>query len=211
LWHAAKNSAPDNERAIEFFQRAIAQDVTFTSAYAGLVSAYADSGMAYALRSLDEAVKLAGVWARKAAEIDPNDVEVQLAVGVVAHFAGRREEASECASLALATNPYSPQANAARGSLLIFNGEPAEGRNLVRKALRLNPRDPRGGDRGTMIAMSYYHENDYCRAIEAARRTIARYPGYPAAYCCLAASLGQLGHVNEANTALQNAMEIAPR
>jgi len=44
LWHMAKYNAADNEQAIEFFHRAIAQDETFVAAYCRLTAAYRESG-----------------------------------------------------------------------------------------------------------------------------------------------------------------------
>jgi adenylate cyclase len=217
LWHLAKYNAADNERAIEFFRRAIAQDETFVAAYCRLASAYCESGVAYATRPLDEALSLAGIWARKAAEIDPQDAEVQSTLGLVAHTSGRREEAWECALLALAISPHLDRAVSLKGGILIFNGQAAEGRNALLTALRLNPRDPgRIVSRLNTIAISYYYEGDYAAAAEAARRAMARYPiaRYPnnlMPYRWLAAALGQLGQTDEAHEALHTAMTTDPK
>jgi adenylate cyclase len=145
LWHLAKINARDNEQAIEFFHRAIALDVTFTSAYVSLGGAYLDSGLAFTVRGRDEARQLAEIWVRKAAEIDPQDAEVQVSLGAVALTFGRRDEARDCASLILSLNPYFSRGNFLYGSSLIFNGQPVEGRKALLTGLRLNPRDPRGG------------------------------------------------------------------
>ena len=106
LWHLAKYNGADNERAIDYFHQAIVQDETFVAAYCRLASAYRESGVAYAMRALDDGVRRAGIWARKAAEIDPRDPEVQASLGFAAYLSGHREEAWECASLALASSPH---------------------------------------------------------------------------------------------------------
>jgi adenylate cyclase len=211
LWHMSKYSAADNERAIEFFHRAIALDEGFASAYVPLVTAYYESGQTFASRPLDEAVRLAGIWAHKAAVIDPQDAEVQVALGSVAQLSGRLEDAWDCASLALSINPNSPRANNLKGALLVFNGQSAEGRKYILAALRLSPRDPRNGFRLNQIAMSYYYERDYADAAEAAKRTIGLYPDNPMPYRWLAAALGQLGQVEAAHKALNMAMSISPK
>jgi adenylate cyclase len=216
LWHLAKYNAADNERAIEFLHRAIAQDETFVAAYCRLTSAYRESGLEHITRPLDDALRLARIWAIKAAAIDPHDAQVQTCLGFAAHHSGRLEEARECASLALAISPHLDGANSLKGVLLIFNGQPAEGRNALVTALRLNPRDP-GPTAGRLntIAISYYYERDYVAAAEAARRAIARYPiaRYPnnvMPYRWLAAALGQLGLSDEAHAALHTAMTTVP-
>jgi adenylate cyclase len=216
LWHLAKYDAANNERPIEFLHRAIAQDETFVAAYCRLTAAYRESGLEHITRPLDDALRLAGIWAIKAAEIDPQDAQVQTSLGFVAHHSGRLDEARECASLALAISPHLDGANALRGVLLIFNGQPAEGRNALVTALRLNPRDP-GPYAGRLnaIAISYYYERDYVAAAEAARRAIARYPiarysNNVMPYRWLAAALGQLGRSDEARAALHTAMTTVP-
>ena len=211
LWHLAKNNSPDNEQAIDFFQRAIARDVTFTSAYVSLVAAYLDSGFTFTVRERGEARRFAEIWSRKAAEIDPQDAEVQVSLSAIALMFGRWDEARECASLALSLNPYSPRANFVYGSSLIFNGQPVEGRKALLTGLRLNPNDPRTGGKLNEVAISYYFERDYAGTVEAARRAIARFPENPLPYRWLAAALGQIGRSEEARDALHRTMSISPK
>jgi adenylate cyclase len=63
--------------------------------------------------------------------------------------------------------------------------------------------------------MSYYVEKDYAGAVEAAMRTLVRYPlqRYPGnvlSYRWLAAALGQLGQT-EAREAMNMAISVAPK
>jgi Flp pilus assembly protein TadD len=60
------------------------------------------------------------------------------------------------------------------------------------------------------IAMSYYFERDYPAALTTAQQAVAEHPHHPWAHRWLAASLGQLGHVQEATAALQKAIEVSP-
>jgi adenylate cyclase len=210
LWQLAKNNAADNERGIEYLHRAIALDQTFASAYVHLAAAYYATGERYASRPYVDGVRLAQMWARKAAEIDPQDAEVQAALGFLAFDSGHMKDARECASLALASNRYSFMANALNGAVLLFNGLPGEGRNALLTALRLNPRDPRSSARLNQIAISYYFEQNYVGAAEAARQAIRRYPNYPMPYRWLAAALGQLGRTEEAHAALDEAIKVSP-
>jgi adenylate cyclase len=211
LWHLAKNSPSDNEKAILLFHRAIAGDTTFTSAYVLLVTAYLDSGLTFTVREPDEARRVADNWARKAAEIDSEDADVQVSLGAVALMFGHRDEARECASLALSLNPYSPRANFLYGGSLLFDGQPAEGRRALLTGLRLNPRDPRIGGKLNEIVISYYFERDYAGAVRAAKRAITRFPDNPLPYRWLAAALGQIGPAAEASEALYRAVSIAPQ
>ena len=84
-------------------------------------------------------------------------------------------------------------------------------RGTLRTALRLNPRDPRNALFMHQIETSYYFEHDYGNAVEASRRAIAAYPGYPQPYRWLAAALGQQGRTSEAREALHEAVSISPQ
>lgn len=168
-------------------------------------------GFTFTVRERGEARRFAEIWSRKAAEIDPQDAEVQVSLSAIALMFGRWDEARECASLALSLNPYSPRANFVYGSSLIFNGQPVEGRKALLTGLRLNPNDPRTGGKLNEVAISYYFERDYAGTVEAARRAIARFPENPLPYRWLAAALGQIGRSEEARDALHRTMSISPK
>jgi tetratricopeptide (TPR) repeat protein len=81
---------------------------------------------------------------------------------------------------------------------------------LPAPCIRLNPRDPRNAYLSTQIAVSYYFEHDYTRAVDAANRAIAQHPSYPQPYRWLAAALGQLNRISEAREALRRAAAVSP-
>jgi adenylate cyclase len=122
---------------------------------------------------------------------------------------GSHEASWEDVSLALEINPNSFYANATKGMLLVFSGHPKESRDVLLTALRLNPHDPAYAFVLLHIAISFYFERDYLKAEEAARRAISRFPEVPLPYRWLAASLGQLGRINETHEALQQAIGIS--
>jgi hypothetical protein len=73
LWHIGKFNPSDNERAKEFFERAIGWDATFVAAHCELALAYIREGGLHGTCSLAETGKLAETWAYKAVEIDPDE------------------------------------------------------------------------------------------------------------------------------------------
>ena len=148
LWHISKHSMADNEQAIDFLQRAITLDVTLTSAYIPLVVAYLDSGQVHGLRGLDEVTQLAGAWVRKALDIDANDAEIQIAAALVAQVAGRREEAHERASLALALSLGWYRANAIQGGTAGLQWATSGGQELAAQGTAFEP--PRSAWRRAM-------------------------------------------------------------
>ena len=210
LWYLGKVKATENERAKEYFERAIALDATFAAAYSLLAVVHVAEGAVYATRSIDEAVSLAATAARKAVANDPNDADAQGTLAFATFAMGRREEAWERMSLAYASGVNSPWVNGTRGVMLIWSGRPAEGRDSLLIALRLNPRDPRNRVHMGQIAVSYYFEHDYANAVEAAKHVTAHHSAYPQPHRWLAAALGQLGRVTEANEALRHAVAVSP-
>jgi adenylate cyclase len=201
LWHFAKCNQADNDRAKEFFHRAIAIDASLAAAYSGLALAYKREGDTYATISLDEAERRGDIWARRAVEIDPADAD-GLAILAFSTPYANREEAYERIARALRANPNSSRAHGIRGTYLIFDGQPLEARDAVFTALRLNL--------GPFIAISHYFERNYARAAQSAKHVIAQHPEYPLTYRWLAAALGQLNRGNEAADALRKAIKVSP-
>lgn len=93
--------------------------------------------------------------------------------------------------------------------ILIQQGRYSEGREALLTAEQLNPRDPSAAVFPTHFAISQYYERDYALAAAAARTVVERYPDDPRAYRWLAASLGQLGKIEEARDALRQAMQVS--
>jgi adenylate cyclase len=209
LWHMSKCTEEDNELAQRFFARALALDRLFSPAHTALAQSIAFQHGNYGSLPFDEAIRLGMDHARAATEIDPDDAEAQAMLATMLWGTGNYEAAWERTALALANNPNSPWATSLRGGLLIFSGQPKEGRDYVLAAIRLSPHDPRDATVRLHLAVSYYFEHDYAAAAEMARSAIARHPGAPAPYRWLAASLGQLGQ--EAEIALKKAIEASPR
>jgi adenylate cyclase len=185
-------------------------DALFSPAYAAMAWTFMQE-LGFATVSLQETIKQTAVWARKAVEIDPSDADAQAILAWTTGVAeGPCPESWDRASLALSINPSSVWANAAKGALLLFTGQPAEGRHMLSTALHLDPHGPIQCISQRHIAASYYFEGQYCQAVDAAQKVISRHPESPMAYGWLAASLGQLGRINEARSVMQKLTKMSP-
>jgi adenylate cyclase len=143
--------------------------------------------------------------------MDENDAEARAILAWATLLEGISSEVWDNVSLGIEINPNLAIAHFVKGNALVYSGQPAHGRASLLTALRLNPRDPANAVVLNMIAWSYYYERDYAKSLEEARRVVARFPNRSSAYRCLAASLGQLGRVNEARDALRRAVEASPQ
>jgi adenylate cyclase len=213
LWHLGKINEAETRRALDFLQRAIALDTRFSPAYSAMAMVYLHEGVVFATLPLQEAARRAMELARKAVEADPVDCDANAIVGFTAGMErGFHDEAFESVSLALAINPNSAWAHSVKGTMLVYCGQATGGRAALLTALRLSPRDPLHVVSPLLnIPVSYYFEGNYRRALEAARRAVARFPELPMTHRYVAASLGQLGQSEEAHDALRKAIEVSPR
>jgi serine/threonine protein kinase/tetratricopeptide (TPR) repeat protein len=136
----------DNERAIEYFKRALGQDPNFALAYAGLGDAYGQragrfaGGKAWSDSSI--------VAARRAVELDPELAEGYKALGLAYIVRGQNEKALEANRKALEFNPNYTTAMVNVGWLLIFMGRIDEAIPWLHRGLHLDTVAPYMGYQG---------------------------------------------------------------
>jgi adenylate cyclase len=210
LWHAWQRRLEDVPRAREFFNRALELDPSFAPAHRGLAVLYTMEGIFFGSRPLSEALALADDQASRAVELDPTDANSHVTRAFGSGNAGNLARGFEHVERALAINPNCAPAYFAKGWLLMFSGQPAEGREAILFSFRLDPRSASDVTARCNVAMTYYFERDYENAVAAARHLVADRPDHPWAYRYLAAALGQLGRAHEALDALNRALAVAP-
>jgi TolB-like protein/Flp pilus assembly protein TadD len=127
----------DNERAVEFFKKAIALDPHYALAFTGLADAYAQRVQRYGLSAewADSSIELS----KHAIELDPDLADAYKSLGL-AYF--QREwyaSAIEQYRKALSLNPNYASAYANMGEVMLWTGRQDEAIRLVRKAVALSP------------------------------------------------------------------------
>ncbi|HTI82732.1 MAG TPA: winged helix-turn-helix domain-containing protein [Acetobacteraceae bacterium] len=210
LWHVARASPAELELARQFFARAIAIDPTFAPAYAAMAQQIETEATRWGIRSPTEARSEAIEWAEQGVAIDPYDADTRATLARLLFSAGRLGDCWEHLALALTVNSNSPRANFVKGEFLVFGGRPTEGRDYIKSAIRLDPRNAYHVDFLTLLLLSYYYEGAFDKAERVARRSLAQFPKDPRAHWLSAAVLGQLGRSQEAHAALHSAMTISP-
>jgi adenylate cyclase len=121
-------------------------------------------------------------------------------------IAGWRAEAERGVSL----DPNNAWVLSGLASYYAFQGSAAEALSAIQKLMRASPHDPMTWLWMLWITIAKYFAGDYEGTLEAAQRLIRFRPEVPMAYRWRAAALGQLGRINEAREALQEAIEASP-
>jgi adenylate cyclase len=211
LWHMARMSAAENAKGMHFFRRAIDLDPNFAAAYAQLAIATIHEATMFLKGSVEEAVNEANALAQRSVSLDPTDALGQTSLGAALALRGDYEGGLAEVGRALAINPNLAIGHAYLGAVLLYSGHPREAIDAIREALRRDPFEPSRVIRLSHIALGHYLLCDYDAAVDMAKTTIRSYPDHPWAYRHLAAALGQLGRIGEAQEALQKAIATAPK
>jgi adenylate cyclase len=210
LWHFGKGTPDDNALAEGFFQQAIDLDPSFAGGYTGLAYAQARAAGMYGRRTLPEIENPIFLLGRRAVSLDGNDAEACACLAEQLMRCGDYQGALAEAELALAVSPNLANAYGILGAALMWSGQPTKGRVALEKSIRLDPRSPNLNLRLVDITISYYLSREYDAAVEAARRGIRAFPDHSNQYRWLAAALGQIGRIEEANEVLQKTIAMAP-
>ena len=110
----------------------------------------------------------------------------------------------------LLLNPNSAMALTLTGWIETMSGNTVEGRELVSRAMSLNPRDPQGWLMFGVIAINAASEGDYLQAVKWAEMALALNRRFAAALRVLAVALVKLGEVDRARDAVQQLLALEP-
>jgi TolB-like protein/Flp pilus assembly protein TadD len=155
-----------------------------------------------------EAVSLA--W--RAVELAPNDAQVlwMAAFSVWNMAPTGRDRARELFGRSLLINPNSAMALTLAGWIETMCGNQDAGREMVARAQRLNPRDPRGWLMSGVMAIAAVIDEDYVEAVRWAERALAQNRRFAVALRVLAVALVRLGEPDRARQAVRELLEIVP-
>ncbi len=211
LWHMSKATAADNALAQKFFQEAIDRDPTFAGGYWGLAAAHMHAAAVFQTSGLPDARSAMEVLARRAVALDGGDAEARSWLGQTLFMFGDHKGALAESERALVISQNLTIAHQTLGIALIYSGRAKEGLAALQRYLRLDPRDPVLALGLLQIAIGHYFCREYEAALDAVERVIRSYPDFPLSYRWRAATLGQLGRTDEARSALEKAIAMAPK
>lgn len=198
-------SADATREACSLLRRAIELDPGYAEAHRWLAF-HMFAGWAFYGEPEEPNRRLALEAAQQAVTLDPNDAGCHWVLGylLAQHHHWAQSDAEFAAALTL--DPNHADAWAILSDLTIDSGEPADAIEQIRKALRLNPHPP--GWYYWVLGQAYYAARQYELAVETLRReetyrTESRRT--------LAASLAQLGRMEEARREAELFMTINPQ
>jgi tetratricopeptide (TPR) repeat protein len=122
-----------------------------------------------------------------------------------------RERAKELAYGSLALNSNSAIAMTIAGLTEAMSGNPSKAIELLRRAQRLSPRDPRGWLTASVLSLAYLTEGQFELAASSAERSLMQNPRFGAPLQVLAASLAKLGKREKAATFIQQLLKNEPQ
>jgi TolB-like protein/Tfp pilus assembly protein PilF len=180
-------------KAIEFFDQAIAVDPNFALAYVGLAFSYVAPGMQL---PPSESMPKAKAAAKRALELDESLAEAHTALArVLAAYDWDWPAAEREYKRAIELNPRYPVAHQWYGGYFEALGRREEALAERKLALQL---DPLSLVINFELAQAYYYAGDYDRAIQQYEKTLELDNGFPPALQFLPAAYEQKGNYPEA-------------
>jgi TolB-like protein/AraC-like DNA-binding protein len=161
---------------LQYYEKAIAADSTFTEAYAGLANAWFNLS-AWGFLPAYQGFPMARSYSIKAIEIDPDCAEAHAVFGAYLIWGGPRNFADGGKELkkAVELNPNFSTARQWYAQYLMITGPIEEARMHVNRALEL---EPFFWVVQTLSAWIYYFERKYEKAIEASKTARDLNPNY---------------------------------
>jgi adenylate cyclase len=206
LWWQFSSEA--NREAERLLRRATALDPGFAPAFAflaaTLANAYSNEWGDDPTEALEEAEKAA----RQAVRLDERYPYALWSLAMTLSWKRQNDEGLGAAERAIAFNPNFAEGHSMVGVQLHFAGRSAEAIPFFDRAMALDPRF------NSIVlyfrAQAAYQLGQYAEAVSLLKRRILRNPETDTSRVLLAASLGQMGLVDEAREAWREAVSINP-
>jgi tetratricopeptide (TPR) repeat protein len=208
-WSQRKNPAAV-QKAIDFFEQAVAKDPSFAKAYAGLADCYVlRNNVAYGTAGVREAMEKAGHNARKAVEAGDSLPEAHTSLGMVKlRYQWEWDGAERELRRAIELNPDYAPAHYWYSNLLAMLGRFDES---VREAEIARGLDPYAPVSYVNCGRVLYYARRYEEAAAYLSEAAGRYPEYPQPSHLLALVLIQQGRGDEAIAMLEAMRPKHPR
>jgi TolB-like protein/Flp pilus assembly protein TadD len=200
------------ESALGYLDRALAIDPSYAPAMA--LSAYcrAERRTQGWTEDLEGEAKEGVRLASRAVELGKDDANVfWMAAWAILRMQMDTNRAKELALRSLQLNPNSAVALAIMGRIETFLGDIDKALELLGRAERLSPRDPRGWFITSGRAYAYFRKGQFDQATSLAKKALNQNPRFTLALRHLAASLAKQRRLDEAAEAIREVLSIEPQ
>jgi tetratricopeptide (TPR) repeat protein len=204
-------TADSLKAAIGCLEQALAVDPSYAPAMAAAAYCHALRHFQGWLTADDDYRGKAVALAWRATELAPVDAQVLwMAAFAIWNMADEIAPARELFRRSLAINPNSAMALTLAGWIEAMAGNQAAGRELIIRAQRLNPRDPRGWFASGAMAICAIADEDFADAIVWADRALAQNRRFAVALRVLIVALVRTGALPRAAQIAQELLTVEP-
>src|SRR5271170_6445401 len=209
-WFNKGRNPADTARARGFFERALALDPDNFDAVVGM--ACADGQVATGYYVDDKAERLVSVEANlnRVLSQSPNNARAHYCMGRIEAMTKRGAQGIAECERALALNPNLASAHALIGLAKLFDGHPEETESHELEALRVSPHDTEANFWVAYMALAKLHLGAYEEALDLYRRSNELNPNYATGRFNMAATLVELGRLDEARAEVQAGLGLNP-
>ncbi len=137
-----RGTVEDDERARQFFERALMLDPHWARGHAGISLSHFNEWSCQAWELWDDKERLAFEHARRAADLDDRDALIQVVLGRILLYRRRFDEAARHIDRAIDLNPNDADVLAQAALCRAYLGDAEAAVGLAAKAMRLNPDHP---------------------------------------------------------------------
>ena len=197
-----------NFEAREFFERAVALDPTFSRAHAGLALTFAVDATFGWSNDTAKAQEQAIRFARSALALNSSDPQVYYSLAQVYGSQRKIEEGIKELQKAVALDPNFADGLVLMGIFLSYSGQPEQGMEAIRKAMKLSPRHgyiyPYG------LAIAQFVKKDYEAAIPILESVLERNRNFQQGRLPYISILGLLDRIDDAEWESEEVLTVFP-